>query len=331
MKRAFIGSMLDFIGIVPSQKDVVLSFWVISNIILCLFVIYMQSSLKFVPLQQKFGLLFLFVLSPAAALQFGYDIGRFDQVNLVLYLLILILVVQKRRSLFPVLPVLLTMGILVHEAFLFVNLPVILSVLVLETIQGHFHKAIFGSCIILVVLTISAILIAGGVDGQTHQLINEKVNRLGHGYGTLEIFSQSVFENTLSTLDTYRNRYVWHELLAAFAVFLFYWIPYLRYFARMHLTLPQRICLYSPLAILPMFALGVDFYRWMALSIINLFVVFIYLAGITHATNLCATLNRTEKFIIKGGYVLFIVGPLGINFSFPYVSKIAEVLLQRIF
>jgi len=71
----------------------------------------------------------LFILSPGVAMHMGFDIGRYDHYNyFILILTIYTTIFVKRKIKYFVIPILLACGILIHEAYVFYGIPLILSI-----------------------------------------------------------------------------------------------------------------------------------------------------------------------------------------------------------
>ncbi len=58
------------------------------------------------------------IACPASLAQFAFDVGRFDQLNLVLFVLALAVVIRRPRGAGVWIALLTMLGLLVHEAFL---------------------------------------------------------------------------------------------------------------------------------------------------------------------------------------------------------------------
>jgi hypothetical protein len=328
MKRGFTGTILYLFNIVPTYKQIYYGSLIISNIFLLMYITYAKKLMHKIPHKQFFLYILFFILSPAVALHLGYDAGRFDQITLVITIVILLLLTSRSKYTLFIVPILLTIGLLIHEAFLFINIPIILAVIIYEIKKKNYKKLFLYQVIITIVIVMIALLMYGSVDKETLDLLIAKAGYQNGEYGYLSILTRSLLENIRVTLSNYTYIGVWVDImitLSVIAVYIYLYFSTFKRFIKKNIFI-FLICI-SPFLIFIMFLLGIDFHRWFSLLIINLFLVFPYLIKELNIQNIYQRFSELERKFVKVGYILFILGPIGVVNSLPYVSQI----IKRIF
>ena len=85
--------------------------------------------------------------------------------------------------------------------------------------------------------------------------------------------------------------------------------------------------MFPPFAILPMFIVADTFYRFFGLILINMFLIYPYLINEFNIPDLIENFSRTERAYVKIGFVLFLLGPIGLTSALPFVG----VFLRKLF
>ena len=127
VKRGFISTLLTGLG-VPVTRWALGFLW--AGFV---FGVFVMASVFFRWATQEVGrhtpfvrnLAILCVLSPCTFMHFGYDLGRFDVINVIL-LMGAIMIVPRGRGWYA--GALAVIGILIHESFIFAGYPVLLLV-----------------------------------------------------------------------------------------------------------------------------------------------------------------------------------------------------------
>ena len=325
MKRGFIGTIIYLFDIVPTYKQIYYGSLIVSNIFLLTYIAYAKNMMYKLPRKQFFLYILFFILSPAVALQLGFDAGRFDQITLVITVAILMLLTSKSKYTIFIVPILLTIGLLIHEAFLFINIPIILTVIMHEIKKQNYKESFFYQVMITIVIVLVALLMLGSVGDETLDLLIVKAGYQNGEFGYLYILSRSTLDNIRITLSTYANIGTWVNILITSSVLATYPYLYLTTFKRyMKKNLFIFLICISPFSIFIMFLLGIDFHRWFSLFIINLFLVFPYLVKELKIRNIYFSFTDLERRFVKLGYTLFILGPIGVVDSLPYISQVTK-------
>ena len=62
--------------------------------------------------------------------------------------------------------------------------------------------------------------------------------------------------------------------------------------------------------------------------LINMFIIYPYLIREFKITDLYENFNRVEKACVKTGFILFILGPIGLPSALPYVDAFPRKFLN---
>ncbi|MGH7383954.1 MAG: hypothetical protein ACREKG_02160, partial [Candidatus Rokuibacteriota bacterium] len=93
-------------------------------------ILFAAWSLRGRPAAFRAGFAVLTVACPATLTQFGYDCGRLDQLNLILFLAALVLIVRGPVAAPLGVALLTAIALLVHEAFLIIHVPVLVGMMI---------------------------------------------------------------------------------------------------------------------------------------------------------------------------------------------------------
>jgi hypothetical protein len=262
------------------------------------------------------------LFSPAGFLQFGVDLGRFDQIHIVILIATVLLLRTSYQALVPLLCVL---GTLAHESFVVTTAPVIVVILC------H-HALVVGNRITWAALaalstgvTFAAVLMFGQVNGATLVQMQSELVSMGvpakMASETTRIWQWSVQDNIETTLRYYfKKPHILAWNMASVSLVLAYMAVWTR-----NMSVPDnlsgrvktrfRVLLLTvaatPLLLLPA---GLDAARWAAIMCVNQLVVMCYLVLICNrGTVLAGSVRRLAGLNV----VSAIAGPLGINVLFP--------------
>ncbi len=301
MKRGFVGSIFHLLGITPTKTLILLLWLLLINLFAFLF--YRHAARRIGSGLDHFLLFAL--LSPATFVQFMGEIGRFDGINVLLLLFSLLLLEGGFRGFVPLLAV---VGILVHEGFFLIQLPVLLSV---SLWKGYRRFAALTFLLSLVAFLI--VMSFGRLDAQAFQSFREILLEEGylvegalwavrHDLGSawemvLREFKGVLRESPLLFLSTYAF---------ALAITLGYVYVYLKSALRRSLILSL-----SPLTVLLLLPITIDHMRWFSLLILNTFILYPYVRnGFDPAEN---TYLKTTLMLST------LLGPMGAFNAFPFV------------
>jgi hypothetical protein len=261
---------------------------------------------------------------PGALTEFAFDIGRFDQLNICLFVLSTWFAVKVDQSMkgYAVLAASTVLGALIHEAYLFTHLPVVVSLLLYRE-----RRVSSGIVVVSAVAAVSALLVwrfgdlSGLERGSLVLLLSDR-----HGLGIQAVYDSTapLYRDPGSSL-THATGLLFNRLsswqagvaLLVAVVWAFYPIRAFRSFwwaaparERLWLWLPM-LAAFSPLLL--SFA-ATDTFRWVALTVLNLCMMTSALArsGSSSRQPVPAPLS-----ILLLALAALIVGPLGTDTPLP--------------
>jgi hypothetical protein len=241
------------------------------------------------------------LLSPAVFLQAGYDLGRFDTVNHVVTLFILL---SGRRWAVLFAP----LTILVHEAALVSVLPLIVSVHVLRF--GIRWELVL--CCAVSVMVLAATLFFGRYEDSV-PLIEIYPNQ---DPTALQVLTNGIWDDIAITLEEFKringeSKVFW----AMFAAILLYYTCILLHIG---FNFGRTRLFFAVAASLPPFCLmvlGTDWARWVALCTVNalLFHLFTRDSAPTGAARERQLLEKNRSIILAVAIVSALSGPMGVT------------------
>lgn len=248
------------------------------------------------------GLAAALLLSPALFVQFGFDLGRFDQLNYVLLLIAVFVPSRWAILLLPVMP-------FVHEGALFIHIPLAAML--------HVHRHGWGAPLwaasVLSIAAVLALVFAGA---------RPSVEAAALAY-------PQAYEDALEVITsdpvTWLQSGAWrmialledHAAAALLGVGAAYGLVLL--WAAGHLLGRSRDAILLILACLcPLLLalLGVDYPRWMALAATNLVIAILFAARPG-----AAPLPRAVPLVLG---LFALAGPFGIFEPFPVVAHLVQ-------
>ncbi len=150
-KRGLIGTILSYIFTPP------LSYWVLSGVALFIFAIMLIMLwllyIKLIHIEQNIYLIQLLFFTSMGFVFLCHEIGYYDQVGLIVAITCILLPVDARSIILRL--VLISIALLVHEAFLILFLPAVIFDIHIKSVSGGSAKSIF--------TPIAIVLIAVGV------------------------------------------------------------------------------------------------------------------------------------------------------------------------
>lgn len=211
--------------------------------------------------------------------QICVEIGRFEHFNYSLVLLACILFKYKENNWCYFLLLSLTpITMLIHEASALITTPLILSVIMLS---GHRYKQVLSLLYLIIsILCFFMIISFYGVHKTDFPSYFTKISHLATGFNpsldSATVQSRGVSENILYTLERWQNK----SQLGSFSVIMVLSsVPIFIAYKYIHLLIIKKD-IYSifflalpVISILPLFILGRDFYRWIALMHLNFYLV----------------------------------------------------------
>jgi len=245
-RRALVGTLLHLLGVEPTRGVVLLIYTLAVILFFTLFYLF-AARVKDRPLFVPF--LILFVLSPFTGLHLGDDLGRTDV--LLASLLMASLLLPKLSFGFT------AVAILIHEGYLLLGLPALITVLLLRRRYGLLALNVAVGVGVLVALR----LISPGPE--ILPLLERILAERGlSAEQALIPLTSSPLENTLYFYGTFLSSS--GDALKTFAFGFVATLGLMGAYAYLFWTSSRApiLCRLIPLAPLLMFLLGIDYFRW---------------------------------------------------------------------
>lgn len=335
IKRGFIAQLRSLIC-----TDVCTDISIINNInyvvvvtlsfLLCLFVFlfYQKNRLP--------GLAFL--IAGFSIQQFVLDIGRFDQINYIVLLcsIFLIVFIHKTYVICFFVVLLNTLMLVIHEASIMMHIPVVIAAFLLKVMKEPqygrmdvlwvFVAGLLSIVTLFLILSLGtlsdeqAVSFAGSI-GQEMTHYDEEDRYLISD--AAKVMTRSVAENYEMTMSIVLKKKTISRVLMILGVS----IPFIFIFFKVGKQLRLKgalvpCCLLIPaVAVLPLFLVAYDWYRWLSMIMFNTMLI-IGVAAYLH--NIEFEINRK----LSAFAVLFSVysGPYGITLALPERSHLVEYI-----
>ena len=324
VKRGVIGSALKTLVDSPGECALVVSFFATALVLALAYWGYFLRNTQGMADRPRLGLAILFLLSPATFFHLGYDLGRFDLHGLVISLLV---IVAARSGYFFFGSLLCALAILIHEAFFFMFFPILLCIMCFE--QARRSVKTLRAVSVALIPTLAAlilVLLFGKYEPGYDALRSYFIEHISEPHlGALSVLTRGSAENVMWTLASYLEMKRWADLVLGFA-YLFFFARFFFQFHRLN-GLQLDLLSYSPFASLALFVFGSDFFRWIALLVINMSVVLVY------KLSQRAVGERAEIVLPGERVILFLIlpsllGPIGSTRLFPLVNGIIKSLMS---
>jgi len=331
MKRGLLGTFFDIFNIEPTLRTIWMIALLSANMVFFLTYNYVKRALEFAPNSSIVLFMLFFVISPVTAWNFGFAAGRADLFNLVIELIIINIIIINNKHMFYSIPFLIVIGILMHEAFIFMGAPIIMALLILRFTERKMPISVViisGGLIISVGLLLA---LYGKIDPTNFEILYSTIYKQPipselPTINTFMIVTSPLSENILFTLKEYLTLHVWKYFIVALPLLFAYMYIYLKSLTFSSLSIEKKILFLSPFLVFPMFVLGVDIYRWFSMMLINMFIVLLYLVY-TNTINLSFLKEKYVKVSLYVIVVYSLFGPIGARSSFPYVEQVIKRIL----
>lgn len=296
------------------------------------------------------------VFFPALFPQLGYELGRVDHLNLVGFVLSIWLARSRRRWMrFLTVPISVA-AILTHEAYLIIQLPVVIGILTIESYRRTVfernsvplpHSAMearlpwrLEPAIMLLVCVAAAfvVLIFGSASIETHARIEDAMREAGFDMTVPGRWTTIWVYSLADTIAQTFHRYATLAGGVYFAVFCAFGAAVSWVYSRIVRALgvwsgppegdlpkwAKRYLVFSPFAVLILLFVGFDGGRWFGWMAVNQVFVSLYLIEIIpNDRRRAAALGMVPK----RSWAAAFLGPLGVGHAFPLLSSIAQRLL----
>jgi len=330
IKRGLTGSV--FQGVISSDiisiEGITIAAYVIYFVLAGLLATYIVSAFR-----QDTFLATLLVCSGFALQQLGQDIGRFDQIVLILTLLSIIAIPKLSTTLIIVVTTTTALlSLLIHEGSALISIPVVFSALTIYCITYQKSLSIPIIYIVISMAIFFSIIIAGNAatieQTQWFSYLQEKtsfnINMVSAGVPFTQL--QSNVEYSLERLLTIKTG-------KRMALLLLFCTPYLIILYALIKTHSQgrptsiRLLLLLPLlSTTPLYFLGVDYFRWVAIAMLNTLLIVVFFRHISHAP----AINLGIKSKIVLAITALYTGPLGITVALPDRALLLKTVVDLV-
>lgn len=235
----------------------------------------------------------IFFSSSATVSYFASKMGRFDQLNYLLTLIILTFLIQyPSLILYFIIGIICAIAMLVHEAFLLINFPMIIALGVLTIYYRRLSYRqmikLISSISLPVLLSFIFVLIFGKQESISFYSFFHKLSLSSeftpHDDSVMVLYRsfQYNLSKTLPYLSSVEGLKVLISSLVGFipslVILFFIWKEIFHKFKNKINALILRFVLISNLSIVVLYFVAVDYGRWTALLILNLFICAFYFA-----------------------------------------------------
>lgn len=256
----------------------------------------------------------LLIFNPGTLANLGYDLGRFDQL-LILCTIFSLYFIYKGELLKLI--AISIIGLLIHELFLIMFLPMLLYVTVSHSKLGLRETRYLVGTIASV---LALLFFFGKIESKSFQEIAATITVEGFNFGDYgRIWKSTFWENIRYTFDsiaTFSSGDLTKLALGATYTVLTF-LLLIMIFSYNHLDWRGFALIFF--ASLPIFFLGLDYSRWYSLMIINGFVYFVFLIIHSEKSRMQIT-NQHRTVILLLLIIGIILGPIGIIRSFPFFN-----------
>ena len=326
LKRALVGSIyhLFFDNI---ERSKVLFFISITFILFILTSIYYFYKIK---LHNHF-IFILFLLSPGTLIQFIADFGRTDILLVTTFMLAIIS--SKRKWLFFLIN---CIGILIHEIYILAYLPAAFMYYLSLDSEKIWVKNVKNSIVLIFcsklfyifLATILVIIAFGNYHGDYNsfvELTSSKLNQLPYqitDHAATYVLFRNSLENIFFNFAHLKqlSSLIMFTQLVICAITLSLVLIYLRLLGVIFLNNAYTLIILSAL---PMFIIGYDFQRWIAMILNAIFLIFIALEP-----------DKARKVDNPLLLIPALSGPMGVYLPivlfFPHIAQYLYMLIQTV-
>lgn len=317
IKRGMIGSVTQYIFPIPiSLEQISLLSYSIYFILSISLIAYILPAFK-----NDIFFITLLLASGFSLQQLGYDIGRHDQVVLLITLLSLKLITTYKRKLFTLTAFLITLSALsmvIHEASALISVPLVFSALTISAfkLKQGYAPAFFYLTSSIIIFIIIIILGAPSVSAESWVSFLQQRSAFEVNLNAAAVTHNSLKDNITISMA----RLISNETANRIALVLFFSIAYfyaIYKIIKIQLCNEQKIIhfftLLPAIATLPLFILGLDYYRWIAIAMLNTLLLLTFIRYTTDAK----PINLPKKALYILALFTLYTGPLGISIALP--------------
>ncbi len=323
-KRALPGAVLGGLGI-PRTAGVVWALSFSAAMTSCGVLVWLWwRRLAAQPPRTALLLLGVFVASPASAMHLGYDAGRFDHFTLLIAIICVALILEGPTRLATfVVPPLIAVGLLIHEAFLLIGLPLIATTTWWRSADDPGHRRLFFAEMAVALLTLMPLLLYGDASEASLRAALSDVARVAPGdtlaASSLTVLNAGVARSIRMAGWAWSQPFTWLYMAVVLPLLLALGWLYLAAIELRRRRGGELGVALAPLSVLVLFGLGLDFYRWMALGLMLSFVVLLVLGPTSPGISRIAGTRRGWVALTVAFGTAFL-GPLGVTNPFPAID-----------
>jgi hypothetical protein len=317
IKRGAIGSVVNYLFTLPiSLEQISIAAYSVYFLLSIFLVLYIIPAFK-----KDITLVTLLLSSGFALQQLGHDIGRFDQVVLLLTLTTLKLAPSCKTN--PVLITLLliilsALSMVVHEASALIAIPLTFSALSISTVKNRRNYLYPAAYVVSSICLFFAIIIIGSPVTSPEQWINFLQSKANFeiNLNSAAVTHNSLKDNILISLERLISMKTANRMFLVFIFSIAYIYVIYRVFQKQLANENRIITFLSVLPVLatvPLYVLGLDYYRWIALAMLNTLLILTYLRYETDAK----PINLSRKYLLTLATFTLYTGPLGISIALP--------------
>jgi hypothetical protein len=317
IKRGAVGSITSNISTLPiSLEQISFAAYCVYFLLAISLVLYIAPAFK------NDKILITLLLSSGFALQqLGYDIGRFDQIVLLLTLITLKIIplAQSKPALVTALLILISgLSIAIHEASALIAIPVTfsaLSIFMIKSDESYRYPSIY---LISSISIFFAIIIIGRPTTSPEQwlVFLQSKSDFEINLNSAAVTHNSLKDNIQISFERLFNMRTANRMfLVIFFSSVYLYVMY-KVFKKQLLKEDNRIvflALIPIIATIPLYFLGIDYYRWLAIAMLNTLLTLAFLRQ--NSEMISMNFSRRTLFILAI-FTLY-TGPLGISIALP--------------
>jgi hypothetical protein len=312
IRRGLVGTIL-----YPFSEQIKLYIFV-ATMIVALFIILGGLNYLFKKSQSDFSsnlILLLFAFSPLGAMQLGWSFGRFEYLN---YAIIIFLLLFNDKLNAFIMSLLLCLGVLIHEAFIFYGWPIVFAVL-MQTKLKQGDNAINSLKETLLVFCIPIgvavwLFFFGSVD----------INAMGASRDIIELPTYSFLAKSNLITNLSHTDVTLIYCVTVFYIAAIFLLQRTLYKINNH---PVDLIFLAPYACLILYFFGIDYMRWTGILFFLVILSTLYRYAQNEFRNRIPLSPSLVIQLLILGFPFF--GPIGIVNPFPCLRNFF-ILLERI-
>ncbi|MGI6329231.1 MAG: hypothetical protein ACOXZR_00015 [Bacilli bacterium] len=340
ISRGLIGSIFSlFLGYITIKKV-----YFILNIVFIIFLIFIAYILNLFIKKSKeketaFLTMLLCIFTPASFMLMitGNEFGRLDIFIYILSIIAFIIIYKKRYLIF--IPLIFIFAMFIHQNFLFMYAPLILSILIYNWVKERNEKWLVLFLVSFLCLTFSFFLILKFGKPTNFKnaeefaiVLREKTNIpiSSSNFGAIDAeYFKSIKEHFKLTQARLKITPKKNFVIGLFLLISYLYIQFILCYKEIlkKYKYSTFLLIFSCFGSLPLFFIGVDFGRWYIAIINSLVLLFVYLMfDNMKEREKSFKINKSNQFLLIGILIFYILIMQDTSFTFMDFSKINGVL-----